>query len=77
MPPMPPVSGPATATAADSGVPWDGKRPAGIGEGPEVWAPPPGSVSAPFQPLAGGWKTWVLKSGDELRSTLDKPPAFA
>lgn len=66
----------AKADADGSSARWDGKRPVGIGMGPEFWEPPPGSVSVPIQPLAGGWKTWVLKSGDELRSTLDKPPAF-
>ena len=66
----------AKADADGSDVQWDGKRPAGIGEGPEFWAPPPGSVSPPIQPLAGGWKTWVLTSGGQLRDTLPPPPAF-
>jgi hypothetical protein len=53
---------------------WDGARPAGIGQGPQFWEPPPGSVQPPTQPLAGTWKTWVLESGSELRPPA--PPAF-
>lgn len=53
---------------------WDGKRPAGIGNGPQFWEPPPGTVANPTEPLAGTWKTWVLTSGDQLRPP--PPPAF-
>ena len=49
---------------------WDGKRPPGIGRGPEFWEPPPGAVSPPTSPLAGTWRTWVMSSG----STLRPPP---
>ena len=47
---------------------WDGARPTGRGS----WDPPPGSRAAPVEPLAGSWRPWVLRSGDELR-----PPAPA
>ncbi|HEX2043140.1 MAG TPA: phosphatase PAP2 family protein [Acidimicrobiales bacterium] len=53
---------------------WDGARPPGIGRGPQFWEPPPGSVTPPTQPLAGRWKTWVLRSGDQLRAPA--PPAY-
>ena len=53
---------------------WDGSRPPGIGRGPEFWEPPPGSVTPPTQPLAGGWKTWVLTSGSQFRPP--KPAAI-
>lgn len=66
----------AKADADGADVKWDGRRPAGIGTGPEYWAPPPGSVSPPIQPLAGTWKTWVLSSGSQLRDELPPPPAF-
>ena len=66
----------AKADADGADAKWDGKRPAGIGTGPEYWAPPPGSVSPPIQPLAGTWKTWVLSSGSQLRDELPPPPAF-
>lgn len=66
----------AKADADGSDVKWDGKRPAGIGTGPAYWEPPPGSVSPPIEPLAGGWKTWVLTSGSQLRKELPPPPAY-
>jgi membrane-associated phospholipid phosphatase len=53
---------------------WDGKRPAGIGRGPQFWEPQPGSVANPVSPLAGTWKTWVLTSGSQFRP--GPPPAF-
>lgn len=53
---------------------WDGKRPAGIGSGPEFWEPPPGSVSPPIEPLAGSWRPWVMTSGDQFRPP--PPPAY-
>ncbi len=43
---------------------WDGTRPP---DEPRFWSPPPGSVSPPVQPLAGTWRTWVLRAGDALR----------
>ena len=49
---------------------WSGRVPRGRGR----WAPPPGSVARPVQPLAGRWKTWVLPSGDAVRPP--PPPAF-
>jgi hypothetical protein len=47
---------------------WDGKRPRGFG----YWAPPPGSEADPVQPLAGTWRTWVMKNGKQFRAP--KPP---
>jgi hypothetical protein len=47
---------------------WDGKRPHGFG----YWAPPPGSSARPVQPLAGTWRTWVMKNGRQFRAP--KPP---
>lgn len=35
------------------------------------WRPPPGSLARPVSPLAGTWRTWIMKSGDEFR-----PPPF-
>lgn len=49
---------------------WHGSPPRGRG----LWAPPPGSVARPVQPLAGRWRTWVLRSGNEFRP--DSPPRF-
>ena len=43
---------------------WNGKRP---GPGPRYWEPPPGSAARPVQPLAGTWRTWVMKSGSQFR----------
>lgn len=53
---------------------WDGRRPAGIGSGPEYWEPVPGVVSPPIEPLAGSWRTWVMSSGKQFRPP--PPPAF-
>lgn len=50
---------------------WDGT---GRPNRPGAWAPPPGSVSPPVQPLAGTWKTWVIPSGDAFRPP--PPPAY-
>ena len=47
---------------------WDGKRP----RGPEHWEPDPGSAGQPNQPLAGTWKTWLLRPTSRFRP---KPPA--
>jgi hypothetical protein len=66
----------AKADADGSDVVWDGRRPPGIGRGPQYWEPPPGTVSPPIQPLAGTWKTWVLTSGSQLRSMSPPPPPF-
>ena len=66
----------AKADADGSDVVWDGKRPPGIGGGPQYWEPPPGTVSPPIQPLAGTWKTWVMTSGSQLRSLIPPPPPF-
>ncbi|MGH9278608.1 MAG: phosphatase PAP2 family protein [Acidimicrobiales bacterium] len=62
----------ARAKTDGSTAKWDGKRPAGIGGGPQYWEPPPGSIQPPTQPLAGTWKTWVLTSASQYR-----PPAPA
>ena len=44
---------------------------------PGSWAPPPGSAARPVQPGAGRWRTWLLRSGSELRAPappdLDSP----
>ncbi len=45
---------------------WDGQRP----RGPEHWEPPPGSTGQPIQPLAGTWKTWLLRPVNRFQ-----PPA--
>jgi len=47
---------------------WDGKRPHGFG----YWEPPPGSDARPVQPVAGTWRTWVIKDPAEFRAP--KPP---
>ncbi len=60
--------------ADGSDKPWDGKRPPGIGRGPQFWEPQPGSVANPVSPLAGSWDTWVLTSGGQFRP--GPPPAF-
>jgi hypothetical protein len=49
---------------------WDGRRPRGRG----YWAPPPGSLARPVEPLAGTWGTWVLRNGSQLRP--GPPPKF-
>ncbi|HEX2192709.1 MAG TPA: phosphatase PAP2 family protein [Acidimicrobiales bacterium] len=64
----------ARARADGSDREWDGSRPPGVGRGPQFWEPPPGSVTPPTQPLAGTWKTWVLRSGDQFRPP--RPPAI-
>jgi len=46
---------------------WGGKRP----RGPEHWEPDPGSAGRPNQPLAGTWKTWLLRPTSRFRP---KPP---
>lgn len=66
----------AKARADGSDVEWDGRRPPGIGRGPQYWEPPPGTVSPPIQPLAGNWKTWVLTSGSQLRSMIPPPAPY-
>ncbi|HEX6595634.1 MAG TPA: hypothetical protein VF045_01775 [Acidimicrobiales bacterium] len=53
---------------------WDGRRPAGIGVGGRFWAPPPGSVANPVEPLAGTWKTFTLSRPDQFRPP--PPPAY-
>lgn len=50
---------------------WDGT---GRPDRPGAWAPPPGSVSPPVQPLAGAWKTWAIASGNAFRPP--PPPAY-
>ena len=57
-----------------AGTPWDGRRPPGIGTGPEFWRPPPGSTSPPTDPQAGKWKGWVITSGSQFRPP--PPPAY-
>ena len=43
---------------------WNGRRPRERG----AWAPPPGSLARPVSPMAGTWKTWVMKSGRQFRA---------
>jgi len=50
---------------------WDGSRP---GAGPRYWEPAPGSVGRPVSPVAGTWKTWLMKSGRQFRPP--PPPPF-
>ncbi|HEX2700976.1 MAG TPA: phosphatase PAP2 family protein [Acidimicrobiales bacterium] len=59
------------AKADGSDAVWDGKRPGGR---PRYWEPPTGKVANPVSPLAGTWKTWVMKSGDQFRPP--PPPVF-
>ncbi|MGH9183698.1 MAG: vanadium-dependent haloperoxidase [Acidimicrobiales bacterium] len=61
----------AKAETAGAGRQWDGARPP---LQPRFWAPPPGSVSPPVQPLAGTWDPWVMSAGDQFRAP--PPPAF-
>ncbi len=44
------------------------------GPGPRYWEPPPGSAARPVSPLAGTWRTWVMKSGRQFRPP--PPPPF-
>ncbi len=48
---------------------WRGDLPRGRG----YWRPPPGSVGRPVSPLAGNWRTWVLRSGREVRPPPPPP----
>lgn len=64
----------AYARTDRAGTKWDGKRPPGIGGGPELWEPPPGAVSPPIEPAAGSWKPWVMTSGSQFRP--GPPPAY-
>lgn len=64
----------ARAQADGAGAVWDGKRPAGIGAGPEHWQPPPGATGPPVAPLAGTWKTWVLPSAGQFKPP--PPPVY-
>jgi hypothetical protein len=49
---------------------WHGRPPRARG----VWRPPPGSLARPAQPLAGRWRTRVLRSGAQFRPP--PPPAY-
>jgi membrane-associated phospholipid phosphatase len=45
-------------------LPWAGSVPLG----PDLWRPTPNKlVAVPFDASAGGWRPWVLTSGDALR----------
>lgn len=61
----------AFAKQDGSDLTWDGT---GRPDRPGTWAPPPGSVSPPVQPLAGTWRTWATSSGDAFRPP--PPPAY-
>ena len=50
---------------------WDGSRPPHT---PAYWDPPPGSAALPVEPMAGTWRTWVMRSGDEFRAP--PPPKY-
>lgn len=64
----------AYAKTDGAGAPWNGRRPAGIGNGPRFWEPPPGAVSPPIDPEAGKWKAWVMTSNSMFRPP--PPPAY-
>ncbi|HET8953548.1 MAG TPA: phosphatase PAP2 family protein [Solirubrobacteraceae bacterium] len=60
----------AVGKADGSDREWHGSLPKAKGS----WRPPPGSAARPVSPLGGTWRTWVLKSGDEVRPP--PPPAY-
>lgn len=60
----------AVGKADGSDREWHGSVPTAKGS----WRPPPGSAARPVSPLGGTWRTWVLKSGDEVRPP--PPPAY-
>ena len=60
----------AVGRADGSDREWHGSLPTAKGS----WRPPPGSAARPVSPLGGTWRTWVLKSGDEIRPP--PPPAY-
>ena len=60
----------AWARADGSTRPWHGHAPRGTGR----WRDAPGSSAPPAEPLAGTWRTWVLRSGDQFRPP--PPPSF-
>jgi len=65
----------ARADGADGA---DAPSSGGIPSGPYLWKPtPPRRVAAPFDPGAGGWRTWVLTSGNQFRPTPPPLPGSA
>jgi membrane-associated phospholipid phosphatase len=59
----------ARARSDGSAVAWTGTVPTG----PTAWRPTPSRfVTAPFDPTAGSWLTWVIPSGSAFRP--DPPP---
>ena len=60
----------AIGRADGSDQQWHGRLPTEKG----AWRPPPGSAARPVQPLGGTWRTWVLKSGREVRPP--PPPSY-
>ena len=42
--------------------------------GEATWIPTPPAFAPPLEPFAGSWRTWNLRSGDQLR--LPAPPAY-
>lgn len=50
---------------------WDGRRPPHTHA---YWDPPPGSIARPVEPLAGTWRTWLMRSGSQFRAP--PPPRF-
>ncbi|MDQ6749412.1 MAG: vanadium-dependent haloperoxidase [Actinomycetota bacterium] len=50
---------------------WNGKRPPHT---PAYWDPPAGSLARPVEPLAGTWRTWLMRSGSQFRAP--PPPAY-
>ncbi|MBI4421788.1 MAG: phosphatase PAP2 family protein [Gemmatimonadetes bacterium] len=59
----------ARARGDGSDQEWTGQAP----QGPEYWKPTPvRRTKVPFDPLAGGWRTWVLPAGNAHR--LAPPP---
>jgi len=60
----------ARARADGSTRSWHGRPP----RSPELWHDAPGSSAPAAEPLAGTWRTWMLRSGDQFRPP--SPPPF-
>src|ERR1043166_51781 len=61
----------AWAEQDGAALPWNGSAP----QGDQYWQPtPPRRAFPPYDPMAGGWRTWVLSAGDALRPP--PPPPF-
>jgi membrane-associated phospholipid phosphatase len=60
----------ARARADGSSRPWHGHVPRGA----DRWRHAPGASTPAAEPLAGTWRTWALRSGDQFRPP--PPPSF-